>query len=217
MRATIPALAAATLAASSASAVTVVAYDTVQGPSVPAAITAPRVTGIDLERGPGLAPQPRGDDFNSLDWTLGGSQSEAIANGDFLTFGFTATSFYDLTQMELEIDRSRRGPQVAQMQYSFDGGAFEDLGSTLTIERSSRLFTYTFDDTFDFTQNVTFRLVGWGAERPFGSLDIETGEVGEGDAFGISITGEVAPIPLPAGLPLLVGALGAFAVLRRRR
>ncbi len=50
---------------------------------------------------------------------------------------------------------------------------------------------------------------------------ILSGSNGEVDFNNIGFTGEVSPpvsaVPLPAGLPLLAGALGLFAALRARR
>jgi hypothetical protein len=55
-------------AAAPASAATVLAYDTVNGPSVAASVEHYGVTGYDLARGSGVT-QNAGSDFNSRGWT----------------------------------------------------------------------------------------------------------------------------------------------------
>ena len=39
----------------------------------------------------------------------------------------------------------------------------------------------------------------------------------DGDRLEITLSDTTAPVPLPAGLPLLVGGLAAFGLLRRRK
>ena len=60
---------------------------------------------------------------------------------------------------------------------------------------------------------------GWGAAVTSGTFDIETNEVGPNGAYGLALNGmpTVAAVPLPAGLPLLAGALGLMGFVRRKR
>jgi hypothetical protein len=46
---------------------------------------------------------------------------------------------------------------------------------------------------------------------------IQLGDLGDRTSFTMRTTVSPAPIPLPAGAPLLVGAVAALATLRRRK
>ena len=59
-------------------------------------------------------------------------------------------------------------------------------------------------------------------ENPFGFWSLTIGDTVGADprrlnGFSLNIGTTIAAVPLPAGLPLLAGALGMFAFLRRRR
>lgn len=68
---------------------------------------------------------------------------------------------------------------------------------------------------FDNITNGFFRLTGWNATSSQGTFDIENRSALGGK--GIVVTGEISPVPLPAGLPLLAGGLILLGVMRRRR
>lgn len=73
-------------------------------------------------------------------------------------------------------------------------------GSEQSLFGSQVLMLINFDDPLDVL----------GANPFDGFLD------GEIYAASLSVSRVVAPIPLPAGLPLMIGALAAFGLLRRR-
>jgi hypothetical protein len=201
-------------AAAPASAATVLAYDTVNGPSVAASVEHYGVTGYDLARGSGVT-QNAGSDFNSRGWT-GSSILDAAIDDDVLEWGFSSTKTYFLETLDIAYDRSPTGPTTIAIFAAINGGGFTQIFSDTSVSATSE--TNSIDLTtsvvdFSSVDDVTFRLFGWGATSAAGTFDIETGKVGEGSQFGISILGVV---PLPAGLPLLAGGLGLLVFTRRK-
>ncbi len=201
--------------AASANAATIVDYDTHNAAGgVAAAIEGSGVTGTDLNRGAGLV-QNVGNDYNSRNWTQGGDLAAAVANQDFLTWGFTSSSAYNLTGLDIAYDRSGTGAMQIAIQASINGGAFNTIFSDLTVGTSTQIQNIALMAT-----NVTsavFRLAGWGSTNPLGTFDIETDEVGAGNSYGLVISGDIAPVPVPAAGVLLAGALGGLGLMRRRK
>jgi len=207
--------AAISLFAGAASAATIVAYDTVNSAgNIAGEELGTGVTANDLTRGAGLVFNSAGGDYNSRNWTQGGDLATAIANEDFLEWGFTSTLGYDLTSMSLHYDRSTTGAMDIAILASINGGAFTSIFTDSSISASGETNILSLMAT-----NVTsavFRLAGWSATNPLGTFDIETNEVGPGNAYGLVIEGNLTPVPLPTGLALMLTAFGAFGVARRR-
>jgi len=201
--------------ASSASAATIVAYDTVNSAgSIAGQELGLGITAADLTRGSGLVYNSAGGDYNSRNWTEGGDEATAIANGDFLEWGFTSTIAYDLTGMDIHYDRSPTGAMAISILASINGGAFTSIFGDSDISTTGETNMLTLMAT-----NVTsavFRLAGWSATGSSGTFDIETDEVGPNGAYGLAITGEISPVPLPASLAFLMAGIGALGVARRR-
>ena len=123
---------------------------------------------------------------------------------------------YNLTGLDIFYDRSGTGVISISILASINGGVFNTIFTDSSIStggEANSLGLMAKDVT-----NAVFRLAGWGSTNPLGTFDIETGEVGAGNAFGLVITGDasVPVVPLPAGLPLLVGALGLLGLIRRK-
>jgi len=158
--------------ASSASAATIVAYDTVNSAgSIAGQELGLGITAADLTRGSGLVYNSAGGDYNSRNWT-----DSILA--------------------------------------SINGGAFTSIFGDSDISTTGETNMLTLMAT-----NVTsavFRLAGWSATGSSGTFDIETDEVGPNGAYGLAITGEISPVPLPASLAFLMAGIGALGVARRR-
>jgi hypothetical protein len=108
--------------------------------------------------------------------------------------------------------------------YAFDGGATGLENLSLSIGVDNGIFVWL-NGTFiggemrpgPATPNEhVFNLGTVGAGTNY--LQLLREDHGGGTGYAISLTGdEMAPIPLPAGLPLLLAGLGALGVLRSRK
>lgn len=201
-------------AAAPVSAGTIAAYDTINGVSVAPTIVQPVISASDITRGSGLS-QNTGSDFNSRGWDEADLLGAAIG-GDFLEWSLSASVTYTLQTLDIAYDRSPTGPSTINLFASVDGGSFTSIFVDTVIDVSGE--TNSIDLTasaldFGGINDVTFRLFGWGASSSAGTFDLETGNVGNGNQFGLSILGVV---PLPAGLPLLAGGLALLGLTRRK-
>ena len=200
--------------ASTASAATLVAYDTENSAgSIAGEELGLGITAADLSRGAGLVYNAAGDDYNSRNWTQGGDEATALTNQDFLEWGFTSTIAYDLTGMDIHYDRSGTGAMNISILASINGGAFTSIFTDSSISASGETNFLTLMAT-----NVTsavFRLAGWGSTNPLGTFDIETNEVGPNNGYGLAITGEISAVPLPASMAMLLIGVGGLGALRR--
>lgn len=192
-------------------------YVSTNGSTLPATTVAAGVTASDVERGAGLL-QNFGSTFNSRNWTLGGNADVGNANGDILTFGFTFTENFSLTSLDLGYDRSPFGPMGVTIDITY----VDEFGFETTIDD---YFTDTDVDVngevnaIDLTglnnlQSLNFLLIGYNATGLAGTFDLEN-RIGN-SAIVLNGAPAIAPVPLPAGLPLLVGALGLLGWARRR-
>ena len=214
MRIFVSGLVAALALATTANAATVVEFTSVNGIEVAADAEGTGVTGFSLGRSTGLDFN-MGGTFNSNDWFVGGDKLQALAAKDSLFWGFNSTIGYDLDTLSFGYDRSGTGPKSIAVDFFinnvFQGEIFADLD---VAENSTALATIDMSG-FDNVTNGFFRLTGWNATSDRGTFDIENRAALGGK--GIIVTGEIAPVPLPAGLPLLLGGLVLLAGLRRLR
>lgn len=204
------------LCALPASAATIVGYTSANsaGGIAPTTLEA-GVTGFDLERGAGLT-QNNGSTYNSRGWTET-TIGNALLDEDYLEFGFSSVDAYDLATLDIRYDRSGSGPSNIEILASTDGVLFGSIFSDSAIRPNGEFNSIDLSSFANIT-NLTLRLVGWGANSGAGTFDIEN--AGSLGGEGIQINGErtiIAAIPLPAGLPLMLGGLGLFGVLRHRR
>lgn len=207
-------LAVAAFAALPASAVTIVAYDTANGASVAPSEEGRGITGNDLVRGPGLR-EVGGPDFNSRSWGTGNGARASANNGNYVSFGFTSQTSVDLDGLEVFIDRNANGPTMGRLQLSVNGGDFSFFRPAFEIAERGSMQSYSFGRNFNEVTSFEARIVGFGAAARNGRADIEDDRVGEGSAYGISVTGDIAPVPVPASLPLMIAGLAALGAARR--
>ncbi len=119
-------------------------------------------------------------------------------------------------------------PNVARPDDDFDGGLF-----ILTLTQGSA-FKFTGasaidDTTFEFGTRVNgtdtfFGSISLGADSETGSTTFMSNVVNVGDSILVRSLGSggfdslvIAAVPVPAGLPLLLGGLLGFGVVARRR
>lgn len=91
----------------------------------------------------------------------------------------------------------------------FDIQNFGNVGNVSTLSVLDGVFDQT-----DIPGGTLF--FGLVSDTAFTSLTF-TSEINDGFALDNLTYGTTAPIPVPAGLPLILGGLGAIAMLRRKR
>lgn len=215
-------LLSAVLAVSSvaAQAATLIGFEGVNGTTVNGTALAPGVTQFNLGRSTGLT-QNSGGTFNSRDWEEGTDKLSALANNNAIFWGLViaAANPYDLTDLVIDYDRSKTGPTQMAVDLFINGVFQEEIFSDAAVDNSGSQFeaidltSYT-----NVTGSVFFRLSAWGASSSQGTFDIENDLMFGGNNYGILVKGEpVAPVPLPAGLPLLATAGLAMGMIGRKR
>ncbi|MEP5760443.1 MAG: VPLPA-CTERM sorting domain-containing protein [Litoreibacter sp.] len=179
------------------------------------------VASAEISRGSGLTARLGSSlTFNSNNWSIGGSQADASAAGDFLSWDFVSSVGYDLTSLAFGYDRSATGPVsialdiILRDDFTNEITSQEQIFADVSVASNSTETAFIDLSAFDAITNAEFRLFGWGATGSSGTFDIENrASLGTN---GIVISGEVSAVPLPASLPLLAGAFGLLAWGRRR-
>lgn len=201
------------LMVNSAWAVPIVAYLPGSGSSVSPTIEATGVSGDALARGAGINLNVGGD-FNSNGWNSTNS-ADAIANDEFLTWGFAAVNAFDLTTLEIRYDRSNTGPTALVIDLAVNGGSFQ----TVFTDPDSVSITGE-ENTVDLTAFgltgvtcATFRLAAFGASSTAGTFDIENTVTFDG-TNGLVVSGTVVPVPAAAWL--FGSALGLLGWMIRK-
>jgi len=211
MRGLVLFLLGALIAPLSAHASTVLAYD------LPASSPL-------LFEGFGISGDPltRGSDLDGSNDLFGFAASKFTnASGPDGTrrfeFGFTSTVAYDLTALSFGIARTGKGPASGRVEAAIDGGAMQDISGDFTISTAGGLVTVDLS-AFDAVTSASFFLYGFDGrgKGKKNAAAIQAGFVDSGDT-GLLISGEQTPvpIPLPAGIVLLLSGVGLAVALRR--
>ena len=197
----------------SAQAVTIFEIESINTPSGSAAHNEDGDVIVDVyTRGAGVT-QASGGTFNSQSWNEGTSLATALAAENYITWGFSTASAYDLTDMSVRYDRSGTGPAEGMMQISVNGGLFEDVFADADINASGEENLNIDLSSYTSVSSATFRFVGWTASGSGGTFDFENTANINGNSF--QLTGTEA-VPEPATMVVLAAA-GLAAASRRKR
>lgn len=208
-------------AASVCSASLVVEYDGLAG-AFQAPINGVGATGINLTRGAGI-DAASGGNFNSNNFSSA-TLAEAVASDEYLSFGFSVDSGLQLnmTDIQVELDRSGTGPDTVYLLYDADSNGFDagDLIESMAIPDPGSVLTFNSGlppglDASDGT--VEFRFYYSGATNPAGTSDIEDDLIGgTTGSVGLQLNGAFTVIPEPT-TALIVVVVAGCALIRRRR
>lgn len=185
----------------------IVTYDVLQNSMV-----APDVTAKDLNHGAGvnrLLTNYQTNNYRESNLT------DAIADDDYVTFGFQSVDKYDLTNVTFQARSRNRGPQNLVVMASVDNAAFQQVGAQQFL--ASFVRTQTVDlSSLSGVDDVELRFYLWGegtsSFTPYFHLS------GDG-ALGtdmIVVNGDLSAVPEPSSCLLLL-LISSGLVLRRRR
>ncbi|WP_407516040.1 hypothetical protein KFZ70_05760 [Tamlana fucoidanivorans] len=158
-----------------------------------------------LSRGSGLTPRQLTNAFSSGNFTVNGSQADALSNNDYLEFQISATNGYRVSLYTLDVNlrRTATGPEFFLWQYSLDGITFTNIGnpfnysidSSATSQTQINLSTISELQNVAFGTTISFRLYGWGAKDGNGTFS-----VGPLPGDDLSLDGIVNLIPTCSGI-----------------
>ena len=137
-----------------------VMFEIVSGPSVSASSAQNVAAGISVaiySRGAGLIAAGDSSTFNSAGFTPNGTEADAIANGDSITWGFTSATPYNLTDFDIRYDRSPTGPTGIWIEFQANGGVFQTVFSDSGVSENGETVLGTTLTSFTNVSTGTFR------------------------------------------------------------
>lgn len=210
--------------ATQASAATL--FGIVSGPTVSASsavLVDPSVTvnsssSSVYQRGTGVAASASGGVFLTTGWDNLTSEAAAIAGGNFITWSYSSTTAYDLTQAKVAYSRSGT-TGITNLAIQIDtGSGFSTVFSDSSISTSTSSGEVNTIDLSAYTNvsNATFRMVGWGATATTATFRFNNNSgVGSAASSPVSFLLEGEPVPEPATMTILAAA-GLMAARRRK-
>lgn len=165
-------------------------------------------------RGSGLSSNAGGT-FNSAGFNTAASADAAVANGDFITWGFSLLNSYDLDSFSIRYDRSGTGP--AQLRIELDTGSgfttvFTDTAVAEAGENNLNISLAAFDNV----TSGTFRIAPFNASGTSGTFDFENAAPINNASFQLNGTfngsggpdPDPDPDPTPVPTPIAIVADG---------
>jgi hypothetical protein len=204
-----------------APAALIVAYDTDNpngsnpaAPDLPAAESLAATTALSLSRGSGLTART-GASFNSGSWASA-SLADAIADGNFLTWGWSSSPPLQLSALDLRYSRSTSGPAELVVQLAVNGGTFSTIFSDAAVSTAGETQLGIDLSAFDGITSAVFRLVAFNTTSNTGTLSI--GNFQSSPDRGIAVSGHLssAAAPEPATATVLGLGTSLIGILRRR-
>ena len=205
-----------------AAPITLVQYDTessTTNPALSAFFADSSVSADDLAAGSGLTAN-NGSTWNWRSWDTASTDFDsAVAAGDFWSFGFDALADINLTTMDFRVDRSGTGPDDFELRVSVNGGSATTVQTHDFGDATSGVNFLDVDLSFlalSAGDSVDFIFAAFNSESAAGTFDLEAIS-GSGEDDGIVIYGEVAAVPLPAAVWLMLSAIAGLAGVARRK
>jgi hypothetical protein len=212
----------------SANAATLLSWDTsgipggVDSPTTLASnFNATNIGASNLLAGSGLLPLSPNDSgrFQFTSWNTDGILANAMSNGDYLEFTITADAGYHFTLNTIDVYwRNRAGTTPAyDLVLVGSHNNYDSAVATMAMPEGNAQQSFTNVDISSITPSeltsVTLRLAVLGVDN----LDRPISLTGNGSNPELLIDGTVSVIPEPSTLALLGIALGAAALMRRRK
>ncbi len=186
------------------------------------------VTGTALSRGTGLtapaAPPP--DLLMSTGFGTFPAAGGAVSADEFLIFGFTSTSAFDLTSLKVSYLKSPTGPDDLEVQIDTGGlGVFTTIFTDSSISTTPEIASIDLSSfpEFDGLTSATIRIVLFaGSGDPSGTFTLVNAVPtisGIPSGFGTILlegTATAAAVPEPSSL-VLIGVVASAVAYRRRR
>lgn len=202
------------LTSGSASAVTLLSYETEGGTSLTGQAGPAGVTADNLIAGSGITAVPNASTFNFRGWDSD-SSAAAIAADEIWTWGFSSSVAYDLTDFSIALDRSGTGPVDFLIELAVNGSTSFISVLDSTLSGTTKVdFPMVDLSSFNNVTDADFRLSAFNASSGTGTFDLETLT---GATSALQVTGEVSAVPLPAPALLLLASLFGLGALRFRR